>query len=223
MLQVLNLLPQIPIDILFQTEIPLTIAYCPKSSIYRRWHPEQDGVSPLHKEIRVSCTLSKVLGGVTHKKSEGVDHPPSPAPSDHSVGSGGSRGSRRQSHSHAQSITPAHSWQSDSVGSAAGHHSVHSHATEDGEVSSSESEPSHDEGDGAGENDNTEEDKGGIETSSDGQLASDGNEGQEHYHTQDTLTSISQVFGGPWRENPVHLAKAAPKKPQGGQPSQRIQ
>ena len=27
-LQVLNLLPQIPIDILFQTQIPLTIAYC---------------------------------------------------------------------------------------------------------------------------------------------------------------------------------------------------
>ena len=29
-LQVLNLLPQIPVDILFQTEIPLTIAYCPE-------------------------------------------------------------------------------------------------------------------------------------------------------------------------------------------------
>ena len=36
MLQVLNLLPQIPIDISFQTQIPLTIAYCPESSIYRR-------------------------------------------------------------------------------------------------------------------------------------------------------------------------------------------
>ena len=38
-LQVLNLLLQIPVDILFQTQIPLTIAYCPESSIYRRWHP----------------------------------------------------------------------------------------------------------------------------------------------------------------------------------------
>ena len=35
-LQVLNLLPQIPIDISFQTQIPLTITYCPESSIYRR-------------------------------------------------------------------------------------------------------------------------------------------------------------------------------------------
>ena len=50
MLQVLNLLPQIPIDISFQTQIPLTITYCPESSIYRRWHPEQGGVSPLHKK-----------------------------------------------------------------------------------------------------------------------------------------------------------------------------
>ena len=39
-LQVLSLLLQIPVDILFQTQIPLTIAYCPESSIYRRWHPE---------------------------------------------------------------------------------------------------------------------------------------------------------------------------------------
>ena len=91
MLQVLNLLPQIPIDILFQTQIPLTIAYCPESSIYRRWRPEQGGVSPLCKEVRASRTLSKVLGGVTHQPSEGVDHPPSPAPPDNSTGSGRSR------------------------------------------------------------------------------------------------------------------------------------
>ena len=38
-LQVLNLLPQIPIDISFQTQIPLTITYHLESSIYRRWHP----------------------------------------------------------------------------------------------------------------------------------------------------------------------------------------
>ena len=66
-LQVLNLLLQIPVDILFQTQIPLTIAYCPESSVYRKWHPEQGGVSPLCKEVRASCTLSKVLGGVTHQ------------------------------------------------------------------------------------------------------------------------------------------------------------
>ena len=222
----LSLLPQIPIDILFQTQIPLTIAYCLESSIYRRWHPEQGGVSPLRKEIRVSRTLSKVLGGVICQPSEGVDHPPSPAPSDHSAGSGGSWGSRRRSCSHARSITPAHSWRSGSVGSVAGHHSVCSHATEDCKVSSSESESSHDEGDGAGEDDNTDKDKGEIETSSDGLVASDGDEGQKHPHTQDTLTCISQVFGEHEDTDPESepgksqsLAKAAPEKPQGGQPS----
>ena len=35
-LQVLNLLPQIPINVSFQTQIPLTITYCPESSIYKR-------------------------------------------------------------------------------------------------------------------------------------------------------------------------------------------
>ena len=94
-LQVFNLLPQIPIDISFQTQIPLTITYCPESYVYRRWRPEQGGVSPLRKEIRASHTLSKVLGRVTHQPSESVGHPPSPAPSDHSAGSSGSPGSRR--------------------------------------------------------------------------------------------------------------------------------
>ena len=92
MLQVLNLLPQIPIDILFQTQIPLTITYC--RSIYRRWCPEQGGVSPLHKEVRASCTLSKVLGGVTHQLNEVADHPLSLAPSDNSTGSDRLWGSR---------------------------------------------------------------------------------------------------------------------------------
>ena len=93
-LQVLNLLPWMPVDILFQIQISLTIAYCLESSIYRRWCPEQGGVSPLCKEVRASHTLSKVLGGVTHQPSEGMDHPPSPAASDNSVQSGGMWGSR---------------------------------------------------------------------------------------------------------------------------------
>ena len=100
-LQVLNLLPQIPLDISFQTQIPLTIACCLESSIYRRWRPEQGGVSPLCKEIRASHTLSKILGRVNHQLSESADHPPSLAPSDHSAGSGGSRSSRCRSHSQA--------------------------------------------------------------------------------------------------------------------------
>ena len=64
------------------------------------------------------------------------------------------------------------------MGSAAGHHSVHSTATEGGEESSSESKLSHDEEDATGEDENTEADKGGVETSSNGQVASDGEEGQ---------------------------------------------
>ena len=80
------------------------------------------------------------------------------------------------------------------MGSAAGHHSVHSHATEGGKVTSSKSELSHDEEDITGEDGNAKADKGGTETSSDGQVASDIEEGQEFPPTQDTLTSISQVF-----------------------------
>ena len=79
--------------------------------------------------------------------------------------------------------------------SVAGFHSVRSHATEDGEVLSSESKSSHDKGDGAEEDDNAKEDKGRIESSSDGQVASDGEEWQKYPHTQDTLTGINQVFG----------------------------
>ena len=81
------------------------------------------------------------------------------------------------------------------MGLVAGHHSVCSHTTKGGEVSSSESELSCNEEDIAGEDENAEADKGGVKTSSDGQVASDGKERQEHPHTQDTLTSISQVFG----------------------------
>ena len=143
-LQVFNLLPQIPVDVLFQTQIPLTITYCLESSIYRRWHPKLGGVSPLHKEVRASRTLSKVLGGATHQLSEGVNCSPSAAASDNSTGSGRPWDSRDRSHSCARSITSARSWQSGSVGSVVGCHSVHSQVTEGGRESSSESELSHD-------------------------------------------------------------------------------
>ena len=88
MLRILLLLPQIPVDISYQTQILLTIAYCPESSVYRRWHSDQGRVSPLHKEVRASRTLTKVLGGVHHQESEGADHAPSPTISEGSVGSG---------------------------------------------------------------------------------------------------------------------------------------
>ena len=92
-LQVLSLLLQIPMDILFQTQI----AYCLESTVDRRWHPEQSRVSPLHKEVRASHTLSKILGRITCQPSKGVDYIPSPAASDSSVGSGGMWSSRHQS------------------------------------------------------------------------------------------------------------------------------
>ena len=96
-LQMLNLLLQIPIDISFYMQIPLTITYCPESSINRKWHSEQGGILPLRK----------VLGGVTHQPSVSVGRPPSPTPSDNSVGSSGSWGSRPRARSQAQSITHA--------------------------------------------------------------------------------------------------------------------
>ena len=43
---ILLLLPQIPVDVSFQTQIPLTIAYCQESLVYRRWHSKQGGVFP---------------------------------------------------------------------------------------------------------------------------------------------------------------------------------
>ena len=92
-LQVLNLPPQIPIDILFHIQISVTITFCPESSVYGKWHPKQGGISPLYLEICASCTLSKVLGGVTCQPSESVGRPSSPTPLDHSMGPGGSQGS----------------------------------------------------------------------------------------------------------------------------------
>ena len=95
-LQVLNLLLQIPVDISFHMQIPLTIPYCPESSVYRKWCPKKGGILPLHKEIRASHTLFKVLGRVTCQQSESGGGPLSPAPSDHSMNSGGSPGTRPQ-------------------------------------------------------------------------------------------------------------------------------
>ena len=53
-LRILPLLLQIPVDISYETQIPLIITYCPESSVYRRWHAKHGGVSPFHKEVRAS-------------------------------------------------------------------------------------------------------------------------------------------------------------------------
>ena len=173
-------------DISFQAQIPLTIAYCPKLSIYRRWHPKQGRVSPLCKEVRASWTLSKVLGRVTHQPYGGVDHPPSPAVSNNSVGSGRPQGSRDRSCSHAQSITSHCSWRSGSA---------QSQVTDDNQETSSESELSNKEEGAPCEDEDTEAGKGEVEVSSDSQAVSDGEEGQGCPQIQNTLTGISHIFG----------------------------
>ena len=153
-LRILHLLPQIPMDISFQMQIPLTIAYCPESSVYRRWHSKQGRVSPLHKEVRASRTLTKVLGEVTYQGSEGMDHPPSPTVSEGSVGSGGLQGSRARSRSHARSITSHCGWRSGSA---------QSQVTGDGQETSSESKPSNEEENAPCDDEEVEADKGDAE------------------------------------------------------------
>ena len=91
-LHILPLLLHIPMDISYETQIPLIIAYCPESSIYRRWDADHGRVFPFHKEVQASKTLTKVLGGIHCKNSEGVDHYLPPAASEASEGLGGSGG-----------------------------------------------------------------------------------------------------------------------------------
>ena len=62
-------------------------------------------------------------------------------------------------------------------------------------MSSSESDSFQGEGVSAEEEDNAKAGKSRIETSGDEQEASDGEDQQEHFHTQDTLTGVSQLFG----------------------------
>ena len=69
-------------------------------------------------------------------------------------------------------------------------------------MSSSESDSSQGEGVGAEEQDNIEAGKSRIETSSDEQEASDGEDQQEHLHTQDTLTGVIQLFSKHEDTNP---------------------
>ena len=78
--------------------------------------------------------------------------------------------------------------------SVAGCHSIHSQATRNGKVLSSESDSSQGKGVSAEEEDNAEAGKSEIETSSDEQEASKGEDQQECPHTQDTLTGVSQLF-----------------------------
>ena len=73
--------------------------------------------------------------------------------------------------SHAQSITSHRSQRSGST---------QSQATNDGQETSSKSKPSHMEEDAPHEDEYVEAHKGEAEVLSDGQVASDGDEGQDH-------------------------------------------
>ena len=157
--------------------------------------PQTRWGSPLHKEVRASRTLSKVLGEVTHQRSEGVDHPPSPAVSNNSVGSGGPRGSRDHSCSCAQSIASFRSWRSGSA---------HSQVTDSGKESSSNSELSHEEEDDPHEDENAKACKGKVEVLRDGQAASDGEEGQGHTRT------LTQSLTPGRRSSPASRSSANP-------------
>ena len=75
-----------------------------------------------------------------------------------------------------------------------GCHSLHSRATEDGDKSSSESDSSQGKESCAEEEDNAKVGKSKIETSSNEQEASEGEDKQECPHTQDTPTGVSQLF-----------------------------
>ena len=200
-------------DVLFQTQITLTIAYCPESSVYRRWHPKQGGVSPLHKEVRASQTLSKVLGGVTCQPSEGVDRPSSPAVSNNSARSGRTRGSRDRSCSHAQSITSFCSLRSGSA---------HSQVTDGSQESSSESKLSHKEEDTPCEDENTKAGKGEVEVSSDGQVTSNGEEGQGCPQIQDTQSlalAKSSVCTRTLTQSPTLGRRSSPSSRSGANPA----
>ena len=107
---------------------------------------------------------------------------------------GGSQGSGHQARSCARSVTPMCSQLSGSWGSVEGHHSIHSQATKNGDESSSESDSSQGEGSSTEEEDNAKVGKSEVKTSSDEQEVPEGEDKQEHPHTQDTLTSVSQLF-----------------------------
>ena len=115
-----------------------------------------------------------------------MDRLPSPTVSEGSVGSGRPRGYRARSRSHAQSITSHCSRQSVSA---------QSQVTDNGQETCSKSEPSHEEEDAPCEDEDVEASKGNAEVLSDGQVASNGDEGQGHSPTQNTLTGVSHVFG----------------------------
>ena len=217
-LHILPLLPHVPVDISYEMQIPLIITYFPESSIYRRWDTDHGGVSPFCKEVRASRTLTKVLGSIHHKKSEGVDCSLSPTASKASEGSGGSQGSRARSRSHSGSIT---SHRSHRLGS------TYSWNTKDDNESISGSEPSHTKEDAPRDDEHAEicegdgEVLGNGEVLGDGQVASNGKDGLGGFPTQNTHLGVSHIFGTHEETDgeSVHEEGTPPKRQKQCQPS----
>ena len=185
-LRILPLLLHVPMDVSYKMQIPLIIAYCLESSIYRRWDTDHGRVSPFCKEVQASRTLTKVLGGIHRKNSEGADRSLSPAASKASEGSSRSRGSRAQLSSHSGSITSHCSHQ---LGSA------YSWTTKDDDESISGSEPSHAKEDAPHDDEHAEIHEGDSEVLGNGQVASNGEDGLGGSPTQNTHLGVSHIFG----------------------------
>ena len=211
-LHILPLLPHIPVDISYKTQIPLIITYCPESSVYRRWDANHGGVSPFRKEVWASQTLTKVLGSIHHKNSEGADRSPSPATSKASEGSGRSQGSRAQLHSRSGSITLHHNRRSGST---------YFWTTKDDNESISGSEPSHAKEDTPHDDEHAEIHEGDGEVLGNGQAASDGEEGPGGSPTQNTHSGVSHIFGTHEETDgeSVHEEGTPPKRQKWCQPS----
>ena len=211
-LYILPLLLHVPVDVSYETQIPLIIAYCPESSIYRRWDADHGRVSPFRKEVQASRTLTKELGSIHRKNSEGADCCPSPTTSEASEGSGRSPGSRAQSHSHSGSITLQCSCHSGSPSSR---------ITKDDNDSISGSEPSHIEEDAPHNDKHAEICEGDGEVLGDGQVASDGEDGLGGSSTQNTHLGVSHIFGTHEETDgeSIHEEGTPPKRQKQHQPS----
>ena len=70
-----------------------------------------------------------------------------------------------------------------------------SQVTDNGQETSSKSKASNEEEDAPCDDEDAEADKGNAEVLTNGQAASEGNEGQGHAQIQNTLTGVSHNFG----------------------------
>ena len=74
-LQILKLLPTIPIDFSFHAPISIMLAYGPESYASRPWLKEGGETSSLGKKARASCLLTKKLKQLAHEE-KGEDSSP---------------------------------------------------------------------------------------------------------------------------------------------------